>query len=78
MTRQLMSPTCPITTWFRLRQTFWTEPPIGPSLPQSLTACPHDVHCVAPRAIAAAQPGPPRVLKFTRPGCPESGGTGGS
>lgn len=26
MTQQLMSPTCPITIWFHLRRTFWTEP----------------------------------------------------
>lgn len=25
MTQQLMTPTCPITTWSPLRRTFWTE-----------------------------------------------------
>lgn len=27
MTQQLMTPTCPITTWSPLRRTFWTESP---------------------------------------------------
>lgn len=37
MTQQLMTPTCPITTWSPLRQTFWTESPWGPlSSPQLL------------------------------------------
>lgn len=33
MTQQRMTPTCPITTWFPLRRTFWTEPPGRPFTP---------------------------------------------
>lgn len=49
MTRKLMSPTCPITTWSPSRQTFWTESPLGSILPQSLTAGSAAVHCTSSR-----------------------------
>lgn len=77
MTQQLMSPTCPITTWFHLRQTFWTEP-LYQAFSASVLDCMSSCRplCRPPVAKAAAQPGPPRVLRLTRPGCPESGGTG--
>lgn len=42
MTRQLTSPTCPITTWFRLRRTFWTEPlhqAFSASVPDCMSSC---------------------------------------
>lgn len=44
-----MSPTCPITTWSPSRQTFWTESPLGPILPQPLTAGSAAVHCTSCR-----------------------------
>lgn len=44
-----MSPTCPITTWSPSRQTFWTESPLGPILPQPLTAGSAAVHCTSSR-----------------------------
>lgn len=49
MTQKLMSPTCPITTWSPSRQTFWTESPLGPILPQPLTAGSAAVHCTSSR-----------------------------
>ncbi|XP_036744554.2 PX domain-containing protein 1 isoform X1 [Manis pentadactyla] len=42
-TLRLMSPTCPIITWFPLRRTFWTESALGP-IPQPLPAGSAAVH----------------------------------
>lgn len=55
-----MSPTCPITTWSPLRQTFWTEPPWP--RPATLSAG------AAPLARAACDTGGPVCGSATVPG----------
>ncbi|XP_015442811.1 PX domain-containing protein 1 isoform X1 [Pteropus alecto] len=74
-TQQLMSPTCLITTWSPSRQTFWTESPLDPLLPQHLTAGSAGVHCTSfkpglghARGDQAWLPGPTQQHAPVRPG----------